>query len=214
MSDKQPRRAGLEKIRRKTGGGLALDRPIGEQRAAFAKLMALTEVGMPDHLCEPRFLGGMDCLRLEVPLPREGGDSDDSDDADGVGSSESAGPSGATILYIHGGGYSLGSPVTHRPLAARIARRCGAPIWLPRYRRAPEHPCPAGLEDVHRSYLELRQSLRQRGQDGPVFLAGDSAGGGMALALAMTLRDQRGGEALSPAGLVLLSPWTDLTMSG
>ena len=116
MSDKQPRRAGLEKIRRKTGGGLALDRPIGEQRAAFAKLMALTEVGMPDHLCEPRFLGGMDCLRLEVPLPREGGDSDDSDDADGVGSSESAGPSGATIFYIHGGGYSLGSPVTHRPL--------------------------------------------------------------------------------------------------
>jgi acetyl esterase/lipase len=108
------------------------------------------------------------------------------------------------VLYVHGGGYSLGSPESHRPLAARLARRLGATLILPRYRLAPEHPCPAALDDVLAVWRALEPSQRW-------ILAGDSAGGGLALAATMCLRDA-GGPL--PTGLVLLSPWSDLTMSG
>lgn len=180
------RRADLGKLRRKTLGKLALDQSVEDQRAGFTRLLALTEVGMPEHRCEPRSIAGVDCLELHP--------------ADLAGERE------RTLLYVHGGGYSLGSPVTHRPLAARVARRARARALLPAYRRAPEHPCPAGLEDVLAVWQALPDATRAR-----TILAGDSAGGGLALALAMLLRDR--GLAL-PRGLVLLSPWTDLTLSG
>jgi epsilon-lactone hydrolase len=178
------RRAGLASLRRMTGGGLELDRPIAEQRAAFARLLALTEVGMPEHACEAVSLGGVPCSKLTPPDAR----------ADRL------------LIYVHGGGYSLGSPSTHRPLAARLARALGRPALLPAYRRAPEHRCPAAIDDVLAVWRALPGSVR-----GQAVLAGDSAGGGLALALTMLLRDA--GEEL-PAGLVLLSPWTDLTISG
>lgn len=178
------RRAGLASIRRKTGGGLAIDRPIHEQRAAFARLLELTQVGMPEHQCESLRIGGLPCLQL---TPRE--HSED-----------------RLLVYVHGGGYSLGSAATHRPLAARLARALGCKALLPDYRLAPEHPCPAALDDTLAVWRALPQGVRAR-----AILAGDSAGGGLALALAMRLRDA--GEQL-PSALVLLSPWTDLTISG
>lgn len=178
------RRAGLASIRRKTGGGLSIDRPIHEQRAAFARLLELTQVGMPEHQCESLRIGGLPCLQL---TPRE-------HDEDRL------------LVYIHGGGYSLGSAATHRPLAARLARALGSKAVLPDYRLAPEHPCPAALDDTLAVWRALPQRVRAR-----AILAGDSAGGGLALALAMSLRDA--GEQL-PSELVLLSPWTDLTISG
>lgn len=178
------RRAGLASIRRKTGGGLALDRPISEQRAAFARLLELTRVGMPEHQCEPLRIADIPCLQL---TPRE--HSDD-----------------RLLVFIHGGGYSLGSAATHRPLAARIARALGMQALLPDYRLASEHPCPAALDDVLAVWRALPKSVRTRS-----ILAGDSAGGGLALAMTMSLRDL--GEPL-PNALVLLSPWTDLTISG
>jgi monoterpene epsilon-lactone hydrolase len=178
------RRAGLESIRRKTGGGLALDRPISEQRAAFARLLELTQVGMPEHHCESLRIADRSCLQL---TPCEHTDE-------------------RLLVYIHGGGYSLGSAATHRPLAVRLARAIGSEAILPDYRLAPEHPCPAALEDVLAVWRALPQQVRAR-----AILAGDSAGGGLALALSMSLRDA--GEQL-PSALVLLSPWTDLTISG
>lgn len=180
------RRASRAKLERRTGGSLALDRPVEEQRRAFAELLALTRIGMPDHEFELDALAGVACARVRAR--------------------RSARSSARTLVYVHGGGYVLGSPDTHRPLAARIAHRVGAPLLMPRYRLAPEHPCPAGLEDVLAVWRALRASEREA-----AILAGDSAGGGLALAAAMCLRDA--GEPL-PAGLVLLSPWTDLTMSG
>lgn len=183
----QLRHASLAKLRRRTGGGLALDRQITEQREAFHMLLELTRVGMPEHRCEAREHGGVACLALTRA---------------GLDPAERA----RLIVYVHGGGYSLGSPETHRPLAARIARRVGARVLMPRYRLAPEHPCPAGLDDVRAVWRALPDAVRAR-----AVLAGDSAGGGLALALAMQLRDA--GEA-GPVGLVLLSPWTDLSVSG
>lgn len=105
-----------------------------------------------------------------------------------------------TLLFLHGGAYCVGSPRTHRALAAWLARASGMPVVVPDYRLAPEHPFPAALEDALAVYDALSAQ-------GPVLLAGDSAGGGLALALALQLRER---DRTSPIGLVLLSPWVDL----
>ncbi|PUE10840.1 hypothetical protein B9Z51_00340 [Limnohabitans sp. T6-5] len=107
----------------------------------------------------------------------------------------------ATLLYLHGGAYCLGSPATHRALTARLAQATGLRVLSLDYRLAPEHPFPAALQDAIAACLALQAQ-------GPVVLAGDSAGGGLALATALALRDQ--GHAL-PAALLLLAPWVDLT---
>lgn len=113
-----------------------------------------------------------------------------------------------TVLYLHGGGYVSGSPRTHRPLAGEIAHAAGARLLLPDYRLAPEHPFPAALEDAWVAYWWL---LKQGVEPDRIVVAGDSAGGGLALALLVALRDA--GMPL-PAGLVCLSPWVDLTAHG
>lgn len=105
-----------------------------------------------------------------------------------------------TLLYLHGGAYCVGSPVTHRALTARLAQGTGVPVFAADYRLAPEHPFPAALDDALAAYRALRQR-------GPVVVAGDSAGGGLALSLALALREA--GEE-QPAGLMLLSPWADM----
>ena len=114
----------------------------------------------------------------------------------------------AAILYLHGGGYTVLSPATHRALAAHLALAAGCPVYSVRYRLAPEHPHPAALEDNLAAYHAL---LATGLRPDRVALAGDSAGGGLALAAALRLRDVR--EPL-PAALGLISPWLDLTLSG
>lgn len=104
------------------------------------------------------------------------------------------------VLYLHGGAYCVGSPATHRSLTSRLCWHTGLPVFALDYRLAPEHPYPAALDDALAAYRALRAQ-------GPVILAGDSAGGGLALATALALRDA---GAPPPAALVLLSPWVDL----
>ncbi|MEM9514774.1 MAG: alpha/beta hydrolase [Actinomycetota bacterium] len=112
------------------------------------------------------------------------------------------------ILYLHGGGYVLGSPRSHTGLAARLARRAAARITVIDYRLAPEHPFPAAIDDCVAAY----RALLDDGVDpGRLIVAGDSAGGGAALCTLIRLRDA--GDPL-PAGAYLLSPWTDLSASG
>lgn len=106
----------------------------------------------------------------------------------------------ATLLYLHGGAYCIGSPATHRALTARLSREMGMPVFVPDYRLAPEHPYPAAVDDA----VAVYRALRQRG---PVVVGGDSAGGGLSLATALTLRDA--GDP-PPAALLLLSPWADI----
>jgi len=115
---------------------------------------------------------------------------------------------GKVILYLHGGAYIMGNFATHRQLVSYIARACGVRTLLPEYRLAPEHPFPAAVEDA----LSLYRALRDDGYaPGDILVAGDSAGGGLTMALLLSLRDA--GEPM-PAGAVLLSPWLDLTGSG
>lgn len=113
---------------------------------------------------------------------------------------------GSVILYLHGGAYITGSCHTHRGLAGHIAQAAGLDCFLLDYRLAPEHPFPAAVDDAHAAYLALHHQDPARS----ILLAGDSAGGGLALALALRLRDT-GHPA--PGAMALLSPWTDLTLS-
>lgn len=112
------------------------------------------------------------------------------------------------ILYLHGGGYVLGSPATHRAITVRLALHSGAELIVPDYRLAPEHPHPAALDDAREVWRAL---LDEVGDAARIAVAGDSAGGGLALALALALRDA--GQGL-PAALATISPWTDLALSG
>lgn len=114
----------------------------------------------------------------------------------------------SVVYYLHGGGYISGSAKTNRPITVPLARRLKRRIFALDYRLAPEHRFPAALEDAVAGY----RWLVSLGIDPHLIsLAGDSAGGGLALALVMRLRDL---EENLPACVVCLSPWTDMTGSG
>ena len=115
---------------------------------------------------------------------------------------------GRVVLYLHGGGYVMGSVRTHRGLAARISRAAKARVLLVDYRLAPEHPFPAAVEDAAAAYAWL---LNGGFSAARIVIAGDSAGGGLALALLVNIRDE--GIPL-PCAAVCLSPWTDLAVTG
>jgi len=119
-----------------------------------------------------------------------------------------ADPDGHVIYYLHGGGYAFGSYGSHRTLIERLAVAANACVFAIDYRLAPEHPCPAAIEDAVRGYQWL---LDQGYAPEQVVFAGDSAGGGLVLSTLMALRDA--GRPM-PAGGVCLSPWLDLTLSG
>lgn len=111
---------------------------------------------------------------------------------------------GVPILYFHGGGYFFGSPRAYFGFAKRISQNCGLRVILPEYPLAPENPFPAAPDAALRIYRELAAQ-------GPVILAGDSAGGGLALSL---LAQICGAGLAQPMMTWVLSPLTDLTLSG
>ena len=115
---------------------------------------------------------------------------------------------GRVVLYLHGGGYVIGSPRSHRHLAAAIAAAAEASALLLDYRLAPEHPYPAAVEDATAAYRWL---LDQAVAPEHIVIAGDSAGGGLAVATLLALREAR---VPLPAGGVCISPWVDLTCGG
>jgi acetyl esterase/lipase len=112
------------------------------------------------------------------------------------------------IVHLHGGGYVSGSANGYRMFCGWLAGSAGAKVLLPEYRLAPENPFPAALDDSLKVYRWL---LAQGHQPANILFSGDSAGGGLSLATVIALRDQQ--EAL-PAGVICLSPWFDLTLSG
>src|SRR5207244_8018502 len=111
------------------------------------------------------------------------------------------------ILFLHGGGYVTGSPQLYRHLTWRLAAAARARLSAIDYRLAPEHPFPAALDDAVAAWRAL---LAEGTDPRRAVLLGDSAGGGLALALALRLRDE---GAPLPAAIVALSPWTDLALS-
>jgi acetyl esterase/lipase len=114
-----------------------------------------------------------------------------------------SGRSIGTLVYVHGGAFFAGSPEAYRPITGFFAR-AGFDVLAPRYRLAPD-VFPAALDDIVVAYRALC------GREGPITLAGDSAGGGLALALMLRLREM---GAPMPRAAALFSPWTDLSVTG
>ena len=132
-------------------------------------------------------------------------------DAGGLPAELSLSPGGdptKILLFFHGGGYCSGSIASHRRMVSEAGRACGVRTLAVGYRLAPEHPFPAALDDAAAAWRYLRGSGIDAGR---IVVGGDSAGAGLTLALLQQLRDA--GEA-QPACAWLVSPWTDLTMSG
>jgi acetyl esterase/lipase len=168
-------------------GGLDLQADVPTLRATFNELMA--QIPVPDDVQQsPTTIGRVDAIEVTV----RGADAD----ADGV------------ILYFHGGVYVIGTAAATVPLVADLARRTGTRAITLDYRLAPEHPYPAAVADAQDAY----QGLLEQGVDaGQIALAGESAGGGLAVATLLTLRDA--GIPL-PSCAFLMSPYADLTLSG
>ncbi|HET7204762.1 MAG TPA: alpha/beta hydrolase [Steroidobacteraceae bacterium] len=159
------------------------DRPIPEQRRRLLRVTRLT-LRPRGVRFEPGLCGG---VRGEFVRRRDAAER-----------------AGSAVLYLHGGAYCVGSPMTHRTIAGTLAHLTGATVVVVDYRLAPEHPCPAAIDDTVAAYLGLVASGREPRH---IAIAGDSAGGGLALAAALRLRER--GHPL-PAALVTFSPWVDL----
>jgi acetyl esterase/lipase len=114
-------------------------------------------------------------------------------------------PGEGAVLYLHGGGYSFCSPRTHRVITGRLAATAGLRVLVPRYRLAPEHPYPAAFDDAMDSYRWL---LDQGVPAGRIVIAGDSSGGHLAAAVAI---EACRSSLPAPGGVVLFSPWVDLS---
>ena len=112
------------------------------------------------------------------------------------------------VLYLHGGGYLGGSPWTHRGFTSKLAMRAHCGVFVPEYRLAPRFPFPAAVEDALAAYAHMLE----RGVPAErIVIAGDSAGGGLAAAVGVALRDE---DLPQPSGYVLVSPEIDLTLTG
>ena len=116
---------------------------------------------------------------------------------------------GRAIIHLHGGWFNFGSASAFVNLVGHIASRAGARAFIPDYRLAPEHPFPAAVEDALACYRGLREQVVER-----VALSGDSAGGNLALVLASRITGEPAGNGLVLGGVAVLSPITDLTLSG
>ena len=119
---------------------------------------------------------------------------------------ETSASGSVTLLYLHGGGYYACSAETHRPITTAFARR-GFRVFAPNYRLAPEHPFPAAVDDAVAAYEALRAGDPGRN----IVVAGESAGGGLTVALMLALRQK---SQPLPAAAALFSPWTDLALTG
>ncbi len=132
-------------------------------------------------------------------------------DADGVKAQwgqTSGAVAGRAVLFLHGGGYVLGCAHGYRAIASEVASRLKAVVLVPDYRLAPEHPFPAALEDASKAYRWL---LAQGYAPEAIVVVGDSAGGGLTLCMLEALHQVGIGM---PAAAALMSPWTDLELTG
>ncbi len=181
MSKEQQRQ--LDAISRQ--GRLDTAGDVQSVRAAFNNVMAQVPVA-PDVQQTPVKIGGVDGIEVTI----QGNASEN------------------VILYFHGGVYVIGSAATSVPLVSDLVRRSGVRAITVEYRLGPEHPYPAAIDDAHAAYGGL---LAQGIAPGQIALAGDSAGGGLAVATLLALREA--GTPL-PSCAFLMSPYADLTLSG
>jgi epsilon-lactone hydrolase len=166
-------------------GPLDMGGDVREQRVIFDQMMAAH--ALPDDVITRQdTLGGVPVTVIDIAGTQSRG----------------------VVVYFHGGAYALGSAPATAGLASEVARSAGARVISVDYRLAPEHPYPAATDDA----LAVWRGLLETGQDpAETAFAGESAGGGLAVAAMLTARDA--GLPL-PSAAVLMSPWADLTLTG
>ena len=174
----------IETLRAQRANPPATPPSLAETRAGMEAMMARPPDA--DVACQPVEANGVPCEWITGPGAEQG----------------------RVVLYLHGGGYVLGSINTHRQLCGWIAKASNARVLAVDYRLGPENPFPAAVDDAVSAYDWL---LAQGVDSSGVAIAGDSAGGGLTAATLLALRD---GSKPLPAAGVLLSPWTDLAATG
>lgn len=163
----------------------SLDVPIEAQRRQWEE--SASKIPLSDKVSTTaQRIAGVDCEWVSGPSVRED----------------------TILLWLHGGGFYAGSCITHREFAARLSTAASVSVLLVDYSLAPEHPFPAGLEDVLKVYRSLLTTDFDKKR---IFIGGDSAGGGLALSSMLALRSTH--DPL-PAAAILLSPWVDLMLRG
>jgi monoterpene epsilon-lactone hydrolase len=165
---------------------LDLGGDVTEQRAVLHALLTAHPIPA-DVVVSPMTLGGVPALSVEIDGPASAG----------------------TVLYFHGGVFALGSAKASVGLAADLARRAGMRVVTVEYRLAPENPYPAAAEDALAAYRGLLDS--EGGIADRIAVAGESAGGNLAVVTLLAIRDS---AWPAPFAAVLMSPWTDLAVSG
>src|SRR5580704_8528377 len=194
----------------RTSPGFIIRHPLDPEDAAITaamRAMASSSKGVPRGI-EAR--GQFDAL-MESVLPRD----DVTFEADtlrgipGLWVHPADWRSDDAIVHLHGGWFNFGSAKAYRHLVAHIAARAGARAFIPDYRRAPEHPFPAATDDVLACYRRLAGNGVRR-----IALTGDSAGGNLALVLASRVTGEAVSTNATLVGIAVLSPVTDLTLSG
>lgn len=166
-------------------GALDLSRSPADLRTDFGAMIGAMPIAA-DATFEPRRLGRVASLASRTPGVRDD----------------------AALLYLHGGGYVIGGPQEYRGLTAEIGRSAGVRALSIDYRLAPEHPFPAAVDDAVAAYRAL---LDEGLAPSCIVVAGDSAGGGLAVAMLVAARDA---GLPMPAGVLAISPWADLSCSG
>ncbi len=180
----------IERVAPQLRGRLRWAKPIGIERALGRRAIAGLMAVMPGAKVEgvtvedrPDLARG---LRVYRPATRR---------SDGA------------LLFVHGGGLVIGRPIVNDRMCAEIAREVGIVVVSPEYRKAPEHPYPAALDDVHQAWAALLRDAPSLGVDrARIVVGGESAGGGIAAALAQRLHDEGG---IQPAGQLLFCPMLD-----
>jgi epsilon-lactone hydrolase len=159
--------------------GNAASPSLQELRVAANRMMEATELA-PRVSISSRLIGGVACVVCSVPQAR------------------------GTVVHVHGGGFRLGSASGWATFGSTLASACGLDVIMPDYGLAPEQPFPCALHEIAHAYVEL--AINDRGT--PLLLSGDSAGGALAMSLALATS----AAGITPSAVILFSPWLDLTL--
>jgi monoterpene epsilon-lactone hydrolase len=192
-------------------GGAEVGHPLVEEDRAVVSAMRARVAPFKGKMGDPGARGAFDEVMEQTPdVPGVTYGPKEIGGVAGIVCTPRAPRPATAILYLHGGAYLLGSPTAYRHLAGQFAARLNATAFVPEYRLAPEHPFPAALEDATAAYRGLvDQGVRK------IVIVGDSAGGGLSLVLLSVAQSEAvAGRGLPPSAAVVMSPWTDLALTG
>jgi acetyl esterase/lipase len=199
-------------VESRTGGRAEVHHPLSERDRATVAALRVDAAPFKGKMSDPSARAPFDAIMEHTPEPIGLVDYEQAvvGGVPGFWCVPRGARSTAAILYLHGGAYLLGSAAAYRHFAGQFAARTNTRAFIADYRLAPEHPFPAALDDARAAYRGVVATGAQQ-----VAIVGDSAGGGLALALLSAAHaDAVAGRGVPPVGAVVMSPWADLALTG